>query len=297
MDEARLVSGPLELRMLSYGAITRDLRVAGRSIVLGYDDPSDYETDPYYLGIIAGRVGNRIAGGRFSLDGKTYSLDRNEGANHLHGGSFGFGKRHWTMDEAGPNAVQLTLESEDGDGGYPGRADVEVVVTLEAGRLSYAMRVDVDRPTPINLAQHNYYNLSGGLITDHVLTIAAEDVLGVDAEGIPTGQRGGVAGTRWDFQRPRKVGDLERDHCLVLSGENPAAVLSVADGPELRFITDQPGLQLYTGHHLTTPFAPFQGLCLEPEGFPDAVNHPDFPSVIAQPHIPYHQHLSIEVML
>ncbi|SMH44216.1 aldose epimerase family protein [Maritimibacter sp. HL-12] len=301
IDLARLVAGDMEVTLLSFGSITRDWRIAGRPVVLGYPDPADYGDDPFYMGIIAGRVANRIAGGRFPLGPLETELPLNDGANHLHGGPRGLGKRHWQMEaDTAAGAVRLSCVSGHGDGGYPGRAAFEVVVSLSETRLTYDMRAEVDRPTPINLAQHNYYNLTGGEIWDHELQIAAQEYLPIDAGSIPLGHRAPVAGTTLDFREARRIGEVDAaregiDHCMVLTGEQPAAVLTAPGAPTLRFFTDQPGLQLYTGKYLSGAHQPFTGICLEPEGFPDAVNQPGFPSVMVTPDAPYVQRLSIEV--
>lgn len=301
VDLARLSAGNMEVTLLSFGAITRDWRIGGRSIVLGYDDPANYGHDPYYHGIIAGRVANRIAAGRFTLRGEEIVLPLNDGSNHLHGGPRGLGKRFWEMEaDSAANAVCLRCVSGHGDGGYPGRARFEMVVTLTETRLTYEMRANVDRPTPIALAQHNYYNLTGGEIWDHILAIPAQEYLETDAGLIPTGKRLPVADTALDFRVPRRIGDAATnrealDSCLVLDGSQPAAVLTAPGAPTLAFHTDQPGLQLYNGAYLGAPFAPFAGLALEPQAFPDAVNHPGFPQPIATPDAPYSQTLTIEV--
>jgi len=301
VDAARLAAGNMEVTLLSYGAITRDWRIGGRSVILGYDNPADYGDDPYFLGIIAGRVANRIAGGRFSLGGEEVVLSLNDGPNHLHGGPRGLGKRHWQMEaDTSANAVRLTCVSGHGDGGYPGRAAFEVVVSLSETRLTYEMRAEVDRPTSINLAQHNYYNLTGGEIWEHELQIAADEFLPIDERSIPLGHAAPVSGTIRDFRAPRRIGEADAahegiDHCMVLTGDQPAAVLTAPGAPTLRFFTDEPGLQLYTGKYLAGAHKPFTGICLEPQGFPDAVNQPGFPSVIVTPDAPYVQRLSIEV--
>lgn len=302
VDMGRLVAGNMEVNLLSFGATTRDWKIGGRSVILGYDDPAEYGDDPFYLGIIAGRVANRIAGSRFTLAGEEVVLDANIGPNHLHGGPRGLGKRFWQMeaDSAG-NALRLSYVSGHGDGGYPGRASFEVVVSLTDTRLSYEMRATVDRPTPIALAQHNYYTLTGGTIWDHILAVPAAEYLDVDEGLIPTGARSPVDGTALDFRVPRPIGDAAPnrevlDSCLVLDGSEPVAELTAPGAPTLRFYSNQPGLQVYNGAYLDHPFAPFTGLCLEPEAFPDAVNHPGFPSMIVTPDAPYLQTLSIEVV-
>jgi len=301
VDEARLAAGDMEVRILSYGALTRDWRISGRSIILGYDDPADYGTDPYYHGAICGRVANRIRAARFPLGGREVRLPANNGPNHLHGGPDGISHQHWDIeaDTAG-NAVQLRYVSPDGESGYPGEARFRVVVRLEETQLTYEMHAEVDRPTPISLAQHNYYNLTGGEIWDHVLTVPAEEYLLTDEALIQTGQRAPVAGSVYDFRKPGRLGDTAparqmMDACLVLSGDQPAAVLSAPAAPTLRFFTVQPGMHVYNANTLGAPFAPFTAVCLEAEAFPDAVNHPGFPSLIVTPEAPYYQRLAIEV--
>ncbi len=302
VHEARLTAANMEVALLSYGAITREWRIGARSVVLGYDDPADYATDPYYHGAICGRVANRIRASRFTLDGREVILPANDGPNQLHGGPAGISKQHWEMEEdRAANAVRLSRVSPDGEGGYPGRAVFEVIVSLTDTRLTYDMRVEVDRPTPINLALHNYYNLTGGEIWDHVLTIPADEYLVTDSDLIQTGQRAPVAGSRYDFRKPTRVGDNApgremMDACLILApGAKPAATLTAPGAPSLAFFTDQPSIQVYNANTLGAPFTPFTAICLEPEGFPDAVNHPDYPSQIVHPGAPYIQRLGIEV--
>lgn len=301
VDSARLTAGNMVVEILSFGAITWGWSVDGRQIIQRYSDPAAYGEDKYHQGAIAGRVANRIANGRFTLEGREVQLPINNGVNHLHGGPNGFGHRPWQMEEAGENAVLLSLISEDGDNGYPRRAEVSITVTLTETSLTYDMRAEVDRPTPINLAQHNYYNLAGGgEIWDHVLQVPAEEFLETDKDLIITGKRLPVAGSGYDFRTPRRIGDADPnrdglDGCLVLTEDSPCAELSAPDGPTLKFFTDQPGLQVYNANTLGAPFGAFTAVCLEPEGFPDAVNHPDFPSIIATPETPYRQRLKIEV--
>lgn len=301
IDTARLVNGDMAVEILSYGAITRSWQIGSRSIVLGYDNPADYASDRYYHGAIVGRVANRIPGGRFRLGDEEVVLPLNHGTSHLHGGPRGISKRFWNMDaDTAANAVRLTLVSGHNDGGYPGRAAFEVVIKLTETRLTYEMRATVDRPTPIALAQHNYYNLTGGEIWDHILAVPAQHYLVSDENLIVTGERAPVAGTRYDFRVPRRIGDVAPnremlDACLVLDGSQPGAVLTAPGAPTLSFYTDQPGMQVYNSNTLGAPFAPFTALCLEPEAFPNAVNQSGFPSVIVTPDAPYSQTLSIEV--
>lgn len=302
VDGAHMTAGNMEVRLLSYGAITQSWLVGPRNIVLGYEDPAQYGSDRYYLGAVCGRVANRIRNGRFPLDGREVQLPLNDGANTLHGGPEGLNSRFWEMeaDTAG-NAVRLAYVSPDGESGFPGRAEFEVVVTLTESALIYDMRAEVDRPTPINLAQHNYYNLAGGgEIWDHVLSVSAESYLVAGRDLVQTGRIAALEGTRFDFREARSIGAADPGHdgidaCLVLESGTPGAVFSAPDGPTLSFFTGQPGLQVYNANTLGDPFAPFTAVCLEPEGFPDAVNHPDFPSQIVTPDVPYLQKLTIEV--
>ncbi len=302
VDTARLTAQNMELALLSYGALTQSWRIGNRNIVLGHEDAAAYEADTYYLGAIAGRVANRIRNARFMLEGREIRLAANHGPHCLHGGPLGLNKKHWQLEaDTSANAVRLACTSPDGENGFPGAADFEVIVTLTDNRLTYDMRATVDRPTPINLAQHNYYNLTGGEIGDHVLSVPAEDYLVTQGDRlIQTGRRAPVAGTRNDFRSPRRLDDADPGHdgidaCLVLQSGTPAAVLSAPGAPVLSFHTGQPGLQVYNANTLGAPFAPFTAICLEPEGFPDAVNHDSFPGIIVTPDTPYRQVLTIEV--
>ncbi len=302
VDAAHLAAGNMELTLLSYGAITQSWRIGGRNIVLGYDDAAAYETDKYYHGAIVGRVANRIENGRFPLDGRMVQLPLNHGPHTLHGGPQGLSSRHWALEpDTAAGAVRLGYTSPDGESGFPGRAVFEIIVTLTDNRLVYDMRAEVDRPTPINLAQHNYYNLSGGGdVGDHVLQIPATERLVSRDDLIQTGKRAPVAGTRYDFRAPRRLGEADPDRagidtCLVLDATSPAAVLSAPGGPTLRVFTDQPAIQVYNSNTLGAPFAPFTAVCLEPEGFPGATNHDTCPSIVVTPEHGYRQVLTIEV--
>jgi aldose 1-epimerase len=309
----RLEDGPVAVTLLSYGAILQDWRIAhkGRElpVVLGYADASDYLTDSNFMGILAGRVANRIGGAGFSLDGETYQLEANDGPNLLHGGANGLGRQFWDMDAEGAHAVRLHHISPDGAGGFPGRVEFQVIVTLEGYRLTYEMLALPDRPTPISLAQHAYYNLcGGGTIREHQLQVHASRFVPVDGGLVPDGFIAPVTGQAFDFRGPQRICDADPkrsgfDVNLIPDDlSHPVAELR-ANGLSLKLCSDQPGLQIYTGHGLTGPgqlhqgqtLAPFAGLCLEPQGFPNAVNVDHFPSIIASPEQPYRQVLSIEI--
>ncbi|SMX44803.1 aldose epimerase family protein [Actibacterium lipolyticum] len=307
--EAVLEDGDVRISILSLGCITRDWRVGGVPMVLGYADPADYLTNPNYFGVIAGRVANRTAMGRFSLDGETVQLSQNEGANHLHGGHRGIGARNWQLDQDAAQSVRLTYHSPHGEEGYPGAVDFTVTITLAGNTLTYVMEGSPDRPTPINLAQHSYYNLTGGgPVRDHRVMVHANGFTASDANGIPTGAVSDAAGTRFDFNQPRSLEQadpqqLGYDINLVLDGKSPTAMVQAPNGMQLTLWSDQPGLQLYDAMHTgPTPgghdgqtYDRFHGLCLEPQSFPDSLNNPDFPPIIYSPERPYRQTLRVEI--
>jgi aldose 1-epimerase len=319
-------SSGAEVRIINYGAIVVSLKVPDRQgklrdVVLGYDDLAGYVKDKAFLGATVGRYANRIAGGKFTLDGKTYQLDLNNGANHLHGGAQGFYRKLWKAEKvtgkAGPG-VKLTYVSPDGEGGYPGKVTLTVTYTLTADN---ALRIDYrgtsDKPTLLNATHHSYFNLSGDptqTILDEELTIEADQTTAVGAGLIPTGKLADVAGTPLDFRRPSKIGaridahdeqmDLGKgyDHNWVLrhhgDGVHQAAQLSdPRSGIVMQVLTDQPGLQFYSGNFLDGTIHGKQGvvyqrrtaLCLEAQLFPDAPNHPAFPSAELRPGHPYKQ--------
>ncbi|QHQ34970.1 aldose epimerase family protein [Algicella marina] len=318
--EAVLESAEARVSILNYGCVIRDWRVEafGRAVpcVLGFSEFAPYPVHSKSFGIIAGRVANRIGGASFELGGQRYDLKANEGANILHGGPKGLGSVVWDMEMSGPNTVILRYVSPDGEMGFPGRVEFEVVFRLLGLELVCEMRGVPDRPTPINLAQHNYYNLNGGGdVLGHVLEIAADLYTPVDEALIPTGELLPVGGTHLDFRTPVLIGerDLQRqgiDHNLVLASgdarklDEPVASLWSEDtGLELQLFSDQPGLQLFNAPTMEIPvpghdgasYGAFGGVCLEPQGFPDAVNRPEFPDVVATPEKPYFQRLGMRI--
>ncbi|WP_425071613.1 aldose epimerase family protein [Sagittula sp. S175] len=303
-----LRDGQTEITVLSIGCAVQDWRVAGRRVVLGRSNVEDYRTNPGYLGAVVGRLANRVAGARFMLDGQEVVLTPNEGTNQLHGGPQGFGTRNWRMTPEGERSVLLELTSEDGDMGYPGRVEVSVRMTLEGAALTWDMTAVPDRETPIALAQHTYFNIAGeGDVRDHLLRIAADHVTPTGPDLIPTGDLLDVTGTRYDFRAARTIAEADPegegyDLNFALAGEGPQAEV-MANGMRLRLWTDQPGLQVYTSGNLApagTPFAdvvhgPFAGICLEAQGFPNAVNTPAFPPVFCAPDRPYRQVTTVEI--
>lgn len=306
IEQHVLSDGDTEVTVLSMGCAVMDWQVAGRHVVLGYRDAEHYRQNPASMGMLCGRVINRIDRARFSLGGVEYVLPANDGPHHLHGGPGGLGRRNWRMERDGTRALRLSIRSEDGDQGYPGAVDVAVVLRLDGARLTYDMSAVPDRETPINLGQHLYFNLSGmGTILDHHLRIAADRYTPNRADLIPEGRIDPVAGTAFDFRHPVRLGDgAGWDGNVVLNeGADPAVELTAPDGMRLRLWTDRPGLQVYTSNMLTPtlPAGPgaahrkYAGLCLEAQDLPNAVNVPAFGSILHSPDNPYRQVTAIEI--
>ncbi|MYT70946.1 MULTISPECIES: aldose epimerase family protein [unclassified Streptomyces] len=291
----------VRVRVLTYGGIVQSVEVPDRAggvadIVLGFPDLAGYLAHPEpYLGAAVGRYANRIAGGRFTLDGQEYRLAANNAPNALHGGERGFDKRVWAAEPAGEHGVRLSRVSPDGEEGYPGRLDVSVTYALEAGgalRISY--EAVTDAPTPVNLTNHTYWNLggagSGNAAGGHEVRIDAGRVTVVDDTLIPTGELRPVDGTPFDLRESRKAGP-GFDHNYVLDkgvGETAVEVAEVYDpasGRVLSVATTEPGLQFYTADHFdpSLPFAPGDGIALETQHFPDSPNRPEFPSTVLRP--------------
>lgn len=310
VTEATLDSGKAKVSILNYGCIFRDWQVSGRPVILGFDDFSDYIPNQWCFGILAGRVANRIKSGRFTLGGKDYQLNNNDGENHLHGGPEGLGKRLWTLGTSG-DVLHLSYLSPEGEENYPGAVEFNIAITLDGTTLTMDMTARADSFTPINLAQHNYYNLNGeGDVLGHRLHVAADSYTETDSALIPTGSILPVAGTHLDFRQPTRIGEIDPtrigiDDNLVLNPDRnphePAATLTADSGLTLRHWTDQPGLQLFNGPVLDVTasngkrYGPFSGLCLEAQHFPDSVNHPEWPSTICGPEAPYKQKLVIDI--
>lgn len=296
--------GGAEARILTWGAVVRDLRVptAGglHPVVLGLNSLDDYRAYSPHFGAVPGRFANRIARGRFTLDGTTYELPRNEhGITCLHGGTHGFGTIPWRLVTATENSVTLALRSADGDQGFPGTLDATCVYTmLEPATLRFELSATTDKATVVNLTNHCYFNLDGSAdIRDHQVTIHADAVTPTDADLIPTGDIKPVDGTPFDFRSARTVraaGGQLYDLNYVLSGEpgfKHAATVRGTTGVTLDVYTDQPGLQFYDAAKLDcpvpglsgAPYGPHAGFCMETQLFPDAPNQPGFPSSVLRP--------------
>lgn len=304
----------LTVRLMTYGATITAVEVPDRhgkidNVTLHLDSLSDYLAGHPFLGCVAGRYANRIAKGRFTLDGREYNLAVNNGPNHLHGGIKGFDKAVWTAEEIhqeGAVGVELSHTSPDGDEGYPGRLSVSVAYTISAdNRLSMRYRAETDRATHLNLTNHAYWNLAGvdsADILSHELTLFADRYLPVDEGLIPTGELGPVAGTPMDFTRPTAIGqridqvDGGYDHCYVLNktpGDriSPAATaVDAKSGRQMQVFTSQPAIQLYTANFLTPqhsrdgkPYQKHNAFCLETQHYPDSPNRPEFPTTVLRP--------------
>lgn len=310
-----------QAEVISWGAVVRDLvvptRAGNRRVVLGLQSLEDYVARSPHFGAIAGRFANRIRDGRFSLDGRSYDLPRNEnGRTSLHGGGQGFGKRPWRLVEAREDAVRLALHSPDGDAGYPGALDVACTYSLAGATLRVALEARADAPTPVNLCHHSYFTLDDAeTILDHEIEIAADFYTPLDPYDVPTGEVLRVEGSPYDLRTARPVrreADGERlrfDNNFALartrtepSGiETPLAFAARVRSPEsgvvLEVWTTEPGLQFYDGYktdldvpgHDGRRYGPCSGLCLEPQHFPDSPNQPHFPSTILRPGAVYRQ--------
>jgi aldose 1-epimerase len=311
-----------EVRAMTYGARILSIRVPDRSgrlgdVALGFDDLAGYLQDSQYIGAVVGRYANRIAFGRFTLDGVSYNVTRNDAANHLHGGNPGFDKLVWTADCQGGadhSSVSFTLTSADGDQGYPGRLHARVTYALDdRNRLTVRYHATTDAPTVVNLTQHTYFDLSGGSSPDvlrHELTIHADHFTPVDAGLIPTGEIAPVHATPFDFRSGAAVGariDLPDeqlrhargyDHNFVLDrsggGDDLAHAARLYDsttGRVLDVYTTEPGLHFYSGNYLDGSrrgksgrlYGRHRGMCVETQHFPDSPNHTAFPSTVLRP--------------
>lgn len=308
VEEITIRGDTLALRCLTLGGHVTGLEVAGRAVVLSLPDPAGY-ADPArnpFMGALVGRYANRIAGSRFTLDGEERRLEPNEGPHHLHGGPGGLQWRIWQaepFEEGDAAGVALTVVSPDGDGGYPGELRVAARYTVSGHTFTVDIEATTDAPTVVNLTSHCYWNLAGGgTVRDHLLAVAAARYLEVDEALLPSGLPAPVPGTPLDLRTPRRLGDVidqvggnGLDHCYVLDagpGEGAAARLTdPGSGRWMEIRTDQPGLQVYTGGWLGGGVHPrFGGVCLEAQRYPDAPNHPDYPSAVLRPGDVYRHH-------
>jgi aldose 1-epimerase len=330
IDRYTLANRDMEVSIITYGGIIQELWAPDRrgrqaNVTLGFADLAGYTTprgdpptaNPAYFGAIIGRYGNRIGGAQFTLDGTPFQLDVNNGPNTLHGGFAGFDKQVWDADpfsRRGKVGLRLTRTSPDGEGGYPGTLDVEVVYTLDKrNNLGMHYTATTDAPTVVNLTNHAYWNLAGegtGTIYDHRLKLAASGFTPVDETLIPTGAIDPVAGTPFDFRRPHAIGErIREDHEQLVFGRGydhnwvldrpagdtrlmeAAALRDPASGRALKVWTTEPGIQFYSGNFLDgtlygtsgRSYRQGDGLALETQHYPDSPNKPDFPSTRLDP--------------
>ncbi|MFG2512815.1 aldose epimerase family protein [Streptomyces sp. NPDC048584] len=285
----------VRVRILSYGGIVQDVEVPDRdgragNVVLGFSDLDGYLRHPEpFLGALIGRYANRIAGARFSLEGREHTLAANNGPNSLHGGARGFDKRVWDVSPVA-HGLRLSLVAEDGEEGFPGRLEVAVTYSLdERGALGIAYEAVADAPTHVNLTNHSYWNLAGsGSASGHELRLAASRYTPSGADLIPSGELADVTGTRFDFREARKAGSGYDDNYALDKGvtaapEEIGELYDPASGRVLTVATTEPGIQLYTADHIGEPFTPGDGIALETQHFPDSPNRPEFPSTVLRP--------------
>jgi aldose 1-epimerase len=316
-------SSGVKAKLITYGALLTEMHVPDREgktadVVLGFDNLDAYLAGHPMFGATVGRVANRIADAKFTLDGKEYKLAANDGPNTLHGGKKGFDKAVWkaeAKEAADGVSVRFTHRSPDGDEGFPGNLDVAVTYTLtNKNELKIDYTATTDKATPVNLTHHSYFNLSGGKTADilgHELMLTADKYTPVNDKLIPTGKIESVQGTPLDFTKPAVIGarfdqlkgdPIGYDHNYVLPGEGKslalaARVVEPKSGRVLEMYTTEPGVQFYTGNFLDgklkgkggTVYGKHAGFCLEAQHFPDSVHHPEFPSIILQPGKTYRQ--------
>ena len=308
-----LDNGRLSCEIITFGAALRALFVPDRDgrmvdVVLGYETLEEYQNQDAYLGAVVGRYANRIARGKFVLNGQEYDLAVNNGPNHLHGGVVGFSYKVWKVEELTCDRAVLAMESPDGEEGYPGHLFVRVTYTLNEDSLSIRYHAESDRDTPCNLTNHAYFNLAGqgsGPVLEQEIALCARHYTPTDADSIPLGTVEPVAGTPMDLRALTAIGAyIERDfiqlvqgqgydHNYVVDGEpgqlRPAALARcAATGIEMSVATTLPGVQFYTANYLEqgragkrgAVYGPRHGFCLETQFYPDSPNQPQFPTSI-----------------
>jgi aldose 1-epimerase len=306
------------VKVTSFGTIVTELHMPDRTgklgdVVLGFDNLAQYLKGHPYFGCTVGRVANRIANGRFTLDGKSYPLAVNNGPNHLHGGIVGFDKVVWKSEILGGATIKFTHLSPDGDEGYPGNLKVSVVMQLtDSNELVIDYTAETDKATPVNLTNHSYFNLAGrGNVLGHEILLAADYYTPADEHSIPSGEVAPVKGTPMDFTSPKPIGarfsemkvvPVGYDNNFVINGGGnglafTARVCEPVSGRIMELFTTEPGVQFYTANYLDGSlvgkrgevYRQHSGFCLETQHYPDAVNKPAFPSVILRPGRIYRQ--------
>lgn len=295
----------LQAEIITYGAAIRALRFKGVDVVLGYNNLEDYRSMPGYMGAVVGRYANRIAGGKFTLNGKEYQLTCNEVARggHLHGGKVGVDKRIWHDRVRQGKQLILSIKLADGEEGYPGNMDLSVTYEILGNTLRLTYTATADQDTILNPSNHTYFNLNGfdgAPITNHIMTLNASCYTPVDDKLIPSGELRSVEGTPFDFRAGKVIGEeigkhpdllstKGYDHNFVLDGEGfrrVATLVSPVTGIRMECHTDCPGMQICGGNYLNHPVGKggpmgiYQGLAMEAQWFPDSPNHPEFPTTV-----------------
>lgn len=299
----------MTVEIINFGARIKSIKFPvynkPTEMILGYDVATDYLVDDLYLGATCGRVCNRIAGGKFELEGRQYQLSQNDGENCLHGGLDNFSMCYWKIDKVTDTSVTLSIVSPNGDQGFPGTINLSVTYQLnEDNELSIAYSGYTDLPTPINLTNHAYFNLGEQDCQSLYLQIMSSAFLETNSANIPTGNIIPVAQTVFNFREPATIGYRQQntqdkslktkngyDHCFVLDNspfaERKAVLISLKNRISLSVYTDQATIQLYTGFYLSGEFSAYQGVCLEAQNYTDAVNNKHFSSNILQPNQEY----------
>lgn len=320
VDEVRLESTKgVVVDIMTYGVVVRDWQVPVandlRHVVLGFDSFAPYPDHSPHLGSLAGRIGNRISNSQFKLNGKTHHLPNNEGAHHLHGGSDGLGRQVWSLEtDRNSNKAKFTHVSPDGAMGYPGNVRFVATYQLNDYVLDLTLEAFPDTKTPISLLQHQYFNLgTDDTVLDHKMRLRADRYTPLNADLLPTGEILSVEGTKNDFRVFKNMRDetgapIDYNLNMVLKQDTGLAnVAAEIDGPDralrLKLWTDRKGIQLFNGGSTDINVAGLggkiygkhSGLCLEDQAFPDAVNQPNFPSIIQSPDDPYHHTCRIEI--
>lgn len=324
-----LSNGIITCRMITYSAALQALKVPSKSgepvdVVLGYDTVREYEENGCFFGSICGRYANRICKGQFSIDGVSYQLDLNNGANHLHGGANGFWSRNWALDSTSDTSATFSIDSPDGDANYPGHLHLAVTYSISASSLNIRYLATSDKKTVCNFTNHSYFNLAGhdsGDVLDQILVLNADSYTPVDSTLIPTGEIVSVKGTPFDFTEPHRIGErINADHPQIALGtgydhnfaiNNPygnsrlfASAYSEKTGIYMNGYTTSPGVQLYTGNHIGNQtgkggasYSKHSGFCLETQIFPDAPNQPNFQNCILEPGQTFDENTTYEFLI
>lgn len=314
VEAVTLESADAAVTIIGWGASVADWQIDGPNgslpMVLGFPTVEGFERHARGHGAICGRVANRIAGAAFTLDGTLHTLVPNEGPNQLHGGPGGLSYSVWALETDSANdTVRLTFDSPDGDQGFPGAVHFSATFRLRGPKLTCEMEGLPTRTTPINLANHTYYNLGGGgTVKDHVMWIDADAYTVLKPDLIPTGEIRAIDDSDFDFRVPREIGDVALDQNVVLRPDRDVTAPSARvecprTGAVLELWTAEPGLQLFNASSMTiggpgldgASYGPYAGLCLEAQHFPDSVNHPDWPSTLRGPDHPYRQKLDVAI--